>query len=511
MENVKVVIYSRVSTTVQDYERQISDCQAYCQNNGYIIVKSFQEKESGKKKVRKELTAMLNYFKSNTDVKQLTISELSRLGRTNEVLNTIETLNKLGVNLHTLKDNRNTLKPDGSVDSETNLFMTIMSGINSSELITQKYRVSSGLLQSAKIGHAGGSAVIPYGFYKDDKKMLLVDEGEAVTVRQIFEMSLSGKGTRVIATYLNNKGIKPRKTAKFRDITVYRMLKNTLYKGERNFKGHVFEVEKIVDNDLFDKVQTVLSSNANSQGINKKFNYLFDKQLIECGVCHKSYFGYKKLNKGENVYKCLSTKYAGEGCGNRGINIDKLEKSVCQVIIKRFPNMITSLTDTLNFDNDLQKFSTELEESETFLKKLIFRENGLIDSKVEGDITKEQFREKVEPIRREQLKLNNRISDLNGRIKRVEHLKANKLNIVKIAENWKEKGNDKSVVRSLIDGITVFPTDARELEEREICLSSHKLQTVHRVEVYISGLMLELFISQRSNNYYFRGEYLPIE
>jgi len=231
MESVKVVIYSRVSTTIQDYERQISDCQAYCQNNGFIIVKSFQEKESGKKKVRKELTSMLNYFKSNTDVKLLIISELSRLGRTNEVLKTIDSLIELGVNLHTLNDNRNTLKPDGSVDGDTNLIMTIMSGINSSELITQKFRVSSGLLQSVKIGHAGGSAVIPYGFYKDDNKMLLVDEGEAVIIRQIFEMSLSGNGTRVIATYLNNKGVKPRKTAKFRDITIYRMLKNTLYKA----------------------------------------------------------------------------------------------------------------------------------------------------------------------------------------------------------------------------------------------------------------------------------------
>ncbi|HEY5587608.1 MAG TPA: hypothetical protein VIK86_01480 [Candidatus Paceibacterota bacterium] len=173
--------------------------------------------------------------------------------------------------------------------------------------------------------------------------------------------------------------------------------------------------------------------------------------------------------------------------------------------------MITSLTNTLDFDNDLLKFNAELEECETFLKKVIFRENGLIDSKVDGDITKEQFREKVEPIRKEQLKLNNRISDLNERIKRVEHLKANKLNIVKIAANWKDKGYDKGVIRSLIDGITVFTVDARELENEDICLSTHKLQTVHRVEVDLLGLQLTLYISQRSNNFYFRGEYIPID
>ena len=48
MENA--VIYARVSTQGQDYERQVEELRAYAQRNDYQIVAEFTEKISGAKR-----------------------------------------------------------------------------------------------------------------------------------------------------------------------------------------------------------------------------------------------------------------------------------------------------------------------------------------------------------------------------------------------------------------------------------------------------------------------------
>ena len=40
----KVIIFARVSTTSQDYERQLNDLREYANRMGYEVVKEFAEK-----------------------------------------------------------------------------------------------------------------------------------------------------------------------------------------------------------------------------------------------------------------------------------------------------------------------------------------------------------------------------------------------------------------------------------------------------------------------------------
>ena len=65
MENA--VIYARVSTQGQDYDRQVEELRAYAQRNDYHIVAEFTEKISGAKKVdeRNAMSEMLDYVTSN--------------------------------------------------------------------------------------------------------------------------------------------------------------------------------------------------------------------------------------------------------------------------------------------------------------------------------------------------------------------------------------------------------------------------------------------------------------
>lgn len=58
---IKVVIFARVSTNVQDYERQVNELTALANRNGWSVEAVFAEKVSGAKKnvERKELSKMV--------------------------------------------------------------------------------------------------------------------------------------------------------------------------------------------------------------------------------------------------------------------------------------------------------------------------------------------------------------------------------------------------------------------------------------------------------------------
>jgi DNA invertase Pin-like site-specific DNA recombinase len=64
---MKVVIFSRVSTQIQDYTRQTDELLEYASKMGYVVERIFEEKISGAKKneERRELMAMMEYIKNN--------------------------------------------------------------------------------------------------------------------------------------------------------------------------------------------------------------------------------------------------------------------------------------------------------------------------------------------------------------------------------------------------------------------------------------------------------------
>ena len=95
----KVAIFARVSTSIQDYERQVNELTALEVRNEWTVEATLCEKVSGAKKnsVRKELSRMVAYVQAHNSNK-VAETELSRLGRdTLQGLGVIERLNKLCV------------------------------------------------------------------------------------------------------------------------------------------------------------------------------------------------------------------------------------------------------------------------------------------------------------------------------------------------------------------------------------------------------------------------------
>lgn len=166
----KVVILARVSTQAQDYQRQVTELQEYCDRAGWEVTRVFANKVSGAKAVteRTEIVEMVEYIKSN-DIQRVVCLEISRLGRnTLEALKVINYLNEHGVSLYVKNYNLETLV-DGKVNPVASLICTILLEIASMERLTIKERMTSGRNQYiAKCKEQGIKMGRPSSYRKSD-------------------------------------------------------------------------------------------------------------------------------------------------------------------------------------------------------------------------------------------------------------------------------------------------------------------------------------------------------
>ena len=145
-ERTKVVIYARVSTSAQDYTRQITELRKYAKKQNYEIVKEFSEKISGGKKVeeRMAIKEMLDFVKFNK-VDKVLIYECSRLSRRQlDFLSIIEQLTERGISLFILQNGLETLLPNGKPNPIANLCFGIIAEFNTLEKNLIRARMSSG-------------------------------------------------------------------------------------------------------------------------------------------------------------------------------------------------------------------------------------------------------------------------------------------------------------------------------------------------------------------------------
>lgn len=143
---MKVVIYARVSTAIQEYDRQIDELKDYAKRMDYEVVKVYCEKISGAKKVaeRNALSELLDYVRNNK-IDKVLIYECSRLSRRIvDFLQVIEVLNELKVSLYIHQNGLETLLKNGSVNPIASLVLGIVAQFNSMERSLIRSRMESG-------------------------------------------------------------------------------------------------------------------------------------------------------------------------------------------------------------------------------------------------------------------------------------------------------------------------------------------------------------------------------
>lgn len=170
MEKTKAIIYARVSTAGQDYDRQLAELKQYADRMGYDVVKTFSEKISGTKKLeeRQAMTELLNYVEINK-VDKVLIYECSRLSRRAvDFLSIIETFNEKKISLYIHQNGLETLLPNGEINPIATLVLGILAQFNSMERSLIRSRMESGYNNYRNNGGVVGRKV---GYRKTNEQM----------------------------------------------------------------------------------------------------------------------------------------------------------------------------------------------------------------------------------------------------------------------------------------------------------------------------------------------------
>lgn len=411
------VIYSRISTTLQDAESQNKELIEFANKNNYLLLtEPFTETISGITKAdsRKQFNNLKTFVETNKP-DYLLVWEISRLGRdTSDVLDTLKYFNQRKICTYLKKENLYTLNEDGSINYHVELLLSIMASIGSVERRTTMERSIRGLRNASLEGHWLGGRNLPYGYKREEGgKMLVVDEEEAEIVRGIFSDYLSGKGSYTITQELNKKKIPTRfnkayagrekklktksfdKSAedfKWATATIYHILSNPIYIGKKGFKEELFEAPIIIPQKDFISTQTILKGNNKKKDTHTKHFHLLGGVKMKCGECGKNYYAKKATNNPcINQYVCFSEREKPK-CKNNGINIDKLTYSVWYVL--RNDEVLREHIEKSLKERDINK---EIENKEIVVKeiekeytKLDKYENYLLD-KIKSGTNVEKF------------------------------------------------------------------------------------------------------------------------
>ena len=170
--------YARVSTEAQNLDRQLDALEKY----GVDMI--YNEKMSGTKKNRPELTKLLDRI---TEGDTVVVESLSRLGRsTKDLIELTETFQSKGVNLVSLKESIDTNSPTGK------LLFTLMSAIAQFERDVIADRTREGLKAARARGRMGGR---PRADPEQVKKAVKLYKTEQYTIKEIEELTGIKKST----------------------------------------------------------------------------------------------------------------------------------------------------------------------------------------------------------------------------------------------------------------------------------------------------------------------------
>ena len=259
-------------------------------------------------------------------------------------------------------------------------------------------RSKRGVVEGAKKGHWPG-IILPYGYRRNQERSIEIDQEEAEVYKKIVDLSLAGHGTNTIArklneleietrckkVLLNGTKVKNKYTGSVRKVhneefvwragTVYCILTNSIYKGERKFKNEIIYAPAIIEKDIWEKIQLNLKRNKNNSCNNASHFYLL-KGKLRCANCGSNLYG--KIKKDEKNYMCSSKRQ--KPCGLRSVNLDELNNKVWDLLTND-ELQLKSIKDEIKSKNAPAKLAETLKKKkgvENQIKEIEARKEKII-------------------------------------------------------------------------------------------------------------------------------------
>ena len=147
-------------------------------------------------------------------------------------------------------------------------------------------------------------------------KRLVVNEVEAVQVRQIFKLFLKLESTMAVVTELRRRGWKS-KTGKAHDkSSVHRLLTSVIYIGKVNYMGTTYPGahDGIVDEKTWRAVQRRFKAAGGNGGVNLRGNTsALLRGLMRCGSCGSLMTPHYSQKNGRRYSSYVCVKYQKQG------------------------------------------------------------------------------------------------------------------------------------------------------------------------------------------------------
>lgn len=195
MDQITALVYIRVSSTEQakgwSPETQRAACMAYAELHGMAVASVFEDVETGSIIERTGFQGMMQAIREGKATRVI-VFQTDRLHRDlAHAMLTRKELQKLGVELHTVKRGKSGVTPEEQFADNID---DLLAELERARIIERTNRGKKAKMQS---GLVLGAGTAPYGYQyigqRADRR-LIVDEQTAPIVRQIFEWYAFGDG-----------------------------------------------------------------------------------------------------------------------------------------------------------------------------------------------------------------------------------------------------------------------------------------------------------------------------
>lgn len=245
--------------------------------------------------------------------------------------------------------------------------------------------------------------------YKGASK-IVIDENKAHIIKEIFLKFSNGMSLSELEEYLRNQDYKNNNNLPITKQQIKYILSNKRYNGTYTYadptkvrmkkydngvtKPSFYEaknvIPKIIEDELFNKVQILLKSKVNDHQLSKNFSKYLLTNILICDECGSFLHGWSRPKyKGKIYYDyvCTIHKKDKNKCLTKRINKDYIEKVTILIIGNLCNSFLKQLTGNLDkfLDIKLQNINREvllLEKEITHYENKI---NKLIDYMLESD------------------------------------------------------------------------------------------------------------------------------
>lgn len=475
----RVGIYVRVSTDLQidgySIDEQLERLRKFCDAHEWTIFKEYVDPGySGSNIDRPGMIKLLKDVREKK-IDTVLVYKLDRLSRSQkDTLYLIEEeFLPNNVDFISMSENFDTSTPFGKA------MIGILSVFAQLEREQIKERLAMGHVGRAKAGYWRGGSNPPIGYDFVNGK-LEINEYEAIQVRKIFSLFLSGETMHGIARYMNENYTNKYSNYEHSGI-ISKIIQNTLYIGKIKYKGAEYDGvhDPIIDPETFRRANRryaeISAKDAQHYRSAFKANHLLTG-LIFCGSCGARYFTWtaratkkdkegkqRKLGERYAYYKCYSrdknkTMATVDFCDNPTYKVELLDRIILDEIKKlkfdpEYLNKIMVTPDTVAADEEVRVLNDKL-------KEITVKIDKLMDLYTLGTIPIEAINNRVKPLYQEKEKLEKQIEEIKENAKDPDVLSYEDTREIlgQFGDNLEDMPltDKREIVQSLIKRIEIF-------------------------------------------------------